>query len=186
MVTFLTSMTGLDLLFILIWVGSIIYGFMSGIVRQAIVISVIMICAVVSTWTAPIIANWTGQFAGVGQQRGIPLTYAIEYLLLVMIFLFISWRSYRQTRLAYSRTLDSIGGGILGFFAGLVAMSQLAAVVLVATEYQWGPIDGTREYLRYQLVTTPFLPFVADYFGPLTSSIRGWLPIEVEDCARCF
>jgi hypothetical protein len=186
MIEFMTSMTGLDLLFVLIWVGATIYGFTTGIVRQIIVIACILISAVVSTWVSPLLATWTGQFAGVGTQRGIPLTYAGMYLILVLVMLLVSWRSYRQTRLAYSRTFDLIGGGILGFFAGLVAMTQLAAVVLIATEYPWGPLDGTREYLRYQLVSTPFLPLVADFFGPVTSSIRSWLPIEIEECPRCF
>jgi uncharacterized membrane protein required for colicin V production len=187
MIDFLAAMTGLDFLFVVVWVGSTIYGAASGVVRQALVICCILIAAVLASAIAPVVANWTGPFSGVTRDHGIPLTYAALYFILLFILLVLRWRSYHETRLSYTRRLDVIGGTVLGFIAGVVAVAQLVGVLLVATEYEWGYVDGTRTYLRLQLETTPFVPLLAEIFSPITASVKGWLPFFPSDsCTRCL
>jgi uncharacterized membrane protein required for colicin V production len=184
---FVRQMTALDVLFIMLWVGAIILGIATGVIRQLMLIISLIIGALIAAGLAIPLSHWTGPFTGTNRESALPATYAVLVVLSVALVYFFSTRVYPETRLGQYLVIDRVGGAILGFVTGLIAVAILVGVVAVLTSQEWAVLDSTRTNMRAQLTTTPFLPLVATTFPLVTESVANILPLPMRDlCAHCL
>lgn len=187
MIDFLTRMTALDVLFMLLWLAAIGYGVVSGIVRQVFLIGSVSAGIVVGNALSLPVSEWVGAVSGFGTMNAIPFTYGFLVIMIAVLVFVATERIYSVTALTGLELVDAIVGGILGFVAGLVVIAEITGILLIITEGHWAILDGMRAYLRLELQSTPFLPLIADTFGIVTSAIEYFLPLAVEEaCERCL
>ncbi len=184
---FVRQMTALDVLFILLWIGAVLLGLATGVIRQLILIISLMIGALVGAVLAGPTSAWTGPFTGTTRDAALPATYAVLVIIFIGLIYAFSTRIYPETRLGQYFVIDRFGGAILGFVTGLVAIAILVGMLAVLTSHEWMFLEGTRTNMRAQLTTTPFLPLIATTFPLVTQTIAGTLPVPIKDiCERCL
>ncbi|MBM2812312.1 MAG: hypothetical protein HW416_3071 [Chloroflexi bacterium] len=176
MLTFISHMTTLDVVFIIVWIVAIVWGVRTGIIRQVFALGSILVAAVMGSALARPASDWTGSISGAGRTAILPWTYAFIVALVVLIFYVITLKTYPVTRLANHTVIDRVSGGVMGFFVGLVGITQTVAILLMLTNGSWAIFDGARVAVRAQLGETPFLPLVAETFSIITSAIENLLP----------
>lgn len=184
---FLRQMTPVDGLLIVVWLGFIIAGSILGFVRQLFGFGATAVAIVgggpVATWAS----QFTGAFSTFGQARALPVTYAVIVVATAALIFLVTCRSYPGTRIGLSDLGERIVGGLLGSVLGLIWVAEITGILLMAVQYNWVAMDATRAFVKGQMLSTPFLPLVADMFGILTSTIRQLLPWPVaEICPRCL
>lgn len=184
---FLRQMTPVDALLIIIVIGFIIAGSLLGVIRQLFGFAATAVAIVgggpVATWAS----QFTGVFSTFGQARALPLTYAGIVVLTAAVIFFVTCRSYPVTRIGLPEVGERIVGGLLGFVLGLIWMAEVTGILLMAVQYNWVVMDATRDFVKEQMLSTPFLPLVADLFGMITTAVRLLLPWPVaEICPRCL
>lgn len=176
MIEFLTQMTALDLLFIVLWIAIILFGISTGIIRQLIVLGAILMGMIVGSLVAVPASQGTGIVSGLGAQRALPFTYSFIVIAVAVVVYILAHQSYPHTRLARRERTDRIGGALLGFVVGLITITELVAMLLFMTDGQWAVLEGTRASVRAQIQTTPFLPLVASTFPFAQSLVDALLP----------
>lgn len=174
--SFVVRLTALDLLLALMWLAAIIYGWVSGVVRQLLVLGAILLGVVIGWTLAWDAAFWLGLVSGLEQRRLLPLTYTIITIAVAAIVYFLMTRAYSRTRLAGRKGLDQWGGGLLGLIIGLFALTELVAMLLMLTGVEWLLIDIVRVNLRLQLDNSPVLPLLRDLFPQVTAVVDALLP----------
>jgi uncharacterized membrane protein required for colicin V production len=187
MIEFLSAMTALDFLLILVWVGVIFYGIRAGMVKVLFLIAAVVVGALGGAALARPLSTFTGPWAGVSADRGLPVTYfALALLIMTTIFVLLIL-TYRKTNVTRNVYLEGVLGAGVGFLGGLVLVTQLTGMTLVVTNEQWAYMDGARTNVRLEMQNTPFLPLLADTFPNVTKAIEGWLPVSTDDsCPRCL
>jgi uncharacterized membrane protein required for colicin V production len=184
---FLRQMTALDVLFVLFWVGAVVYGVRTGVIRQLIWIIALFMGALVGALIAGPASVWGGIATGSTRSAALPGTYAVVVILITLAIYFIAVKVYPETRLGRYEMIDRITGGILGFMSGLVGISVMVGVLIVATSAPWPVLDETRASIRLQLASTPFLPLIATSFPLVTQLIGNSLPVSPKEvCERCL
>jgi uncharacterized membrane protein required for colicin V production len=187
MIEFLSRMTALDVVFILLWLTAIGYGAISGIIRQVFFVGSITAGIAVASALSPLAGDWVGAVSGFGTVNAIPFTYSFLVVFIAILVFVTTERVYPATALEGLEIADRIVGGLLGFVAGLVTIAELTGILLIITEGRWAIFDGMRAYLRLELQATPFLPLIADTFGIVTSAIKSFLPLPIEEaCEHCL
>ena len=174
--SFVVRLTALDLLLVLVWLAAIVFGWISGIVRQLLVLAAIVLGAVIGLTLAWDAAYWTGLVSGLEQRRLHPLLYAIITIAVAAVLYYLTTRAYPHTRLAGRKTLDQWGGGLLGLTVGLLVVMLLAAVLRMLTGVEWLLLDIVRINLRLQLENSPILPLLQDLFPPVSALVGALLP----------
>ncbi len=184
---FIRQMTALDVLFVLLWLGAVVLGIATGVIRQLILIISLLVGGLVGAILTLPTANFTGPFTGSTRDAALPATYFILVIVSVTAIYFFSTRIYPETRLGKYWLIDRLGGVVLGFVTGLIAISLLVGMLLILTSREWASMESTRTNMRAQLTTTPFLPVVAATFPLVTQTIANTLPLPIKDmCERCL
>ncbi len=130
---------------------------------------------------------WTGPFTGTTRDAALPGTYVVLVIIFIALIYAFSTRIYPETRLGQYFVIDRVGGAILGFVTGLVAIAVIVGMLAVLTSQEWVVLDGTRANVRGQLTTTPFLPLIATTFPLVTQTVASTLPIQIKDiCEHCL
>jgi hypothetical protein len=107
-------------------------------------------------------------------------------LISIVVFV-IAIKIYPETKLGRYFVVDKVAGAVLGFMAGLIAISVLVGILAVLTSLPWAVMDDVRSNIRLQLASTPFLPLVAASFPLITQMIANSLPVPIKEvCERCL
>lgn len=184
---FIRQMTALDVLLILVWLGIFIYGIATGVIRQLILIVSLLLGALVGALVAGPASVWGAIATASTREAALPATYAIMVVLITLLIFSFGMRVYPETRLGRYVMIDHVGGAILGFVAGLISISMIVGILLVLVSQPWVVLDETRNNIRLQLASTPFLPLIAATFPLVTQMIANSLPVPVKDiCERCL
>ena len=173
----LSRMTALDILLIGLWLAAIWFGWNSGILRQLFLLGSVLAGGIIASTVVYGVSYWTGLVSGTGRERMLPFTYALLIVLVAAVIFLLTVRSYPQTRLMRHKGPDHLVGALLGFMVGLIAVDLAAGILLMTTSEPWLVFDGARISIRQQLDSTPFIPFVAQAFSPVTSVVRNLLPV---------
>lgn len=173
---FLNQMGALDLIMILLWIGCMVFGYFTGIFRQMFVSGGILVGAVLASAIAPALSFWTGVVSGFGTAAAFPATYSFLMLVIAALFWILTSRTYPSTGLVGHQGIDRAGGTFIGFVTGLIAVTQLTAMLMLLTDGSWPIMDGSRAALRQQLETTPFLPLVISAYPHITALIQALIP----------
>ncbi len=174
---FLRRMTALDVLLILLWAAAAVFGWNSGILRQLFLLGSVLAGGVIASALVSQASYWTGVVSGAGRERMLPFTYMLLIVSVAAVIFLLTVRSYPHTRLARFAGADRVIGALLGFVVGLVAVNLVTGILLITTNESWIVLDGARVNIRQQLDGTPFLPLVAELFGPISSIVRNLLPV---------
>jgi hypothetical protein len=184
---FLRQMTALDVLFILLWIGVMIYGISAGVIRALILIISLLFGAIIGALVAGPASVWGGIATAQTRNVALPGTYTIVVILITLAIFFFATKVFPETKLGRYYVVDKVSGAILGFAAGLMAVSVLVGILIVITSQPWAVLDDTRSNIRLQLASTPFLPLVASSFPLITQMIANSLPIPIKEvCERCL
>jgi uncharacterized membrane protein required for colicin V production len=184
---FVRQMSALDVLFILLWIGIVIYGVSSGVIRQLTLIASLLVGALLAGLAAGPTSVWTAVLISSTRNVALPTTYAILLIFFVVAFYVAIIRVYPETRLGKYYVIDKAGGGVLGFLSGLLLISILVGMLAVLTSQPWIQFEDTRANLRLQLTSTPFLPAVAASFPLITQLVASSLPLPIKElCERCL
>lgn len=175
--SFVVRVTALDLLLALMWLAAIIYGWISGVVRQLLVLGAILLGVVIGWTLAWDAAFWLGLVSGLEQRRLLPLTYTIITIAVAAVVYFLMTRAYSRTRLAGRKGLDQWGGGLLGLIVGLLSVMLLAGMLDRLTRVEWLLLDITRVNLRLQMDNTPFVPLLRELLPPVSTLVDSLLPL---------
>jgi undecaprenyl pyrophosphate phosphatase UppP len=172
----LGRMTALDILLIALWVGAIVFGWNSGILRQLFLLGSVLAAGIIASTIVYGASYWTGVLSGVGRERMLPFTYTLLIALVTAIIFLLTVRSYPHTKLVSHHRPDQVIGAVLGFVVGLVAVNLMTGILTLTTSETWMVLDGARVNIRQQLESTPFLPLVAGTFPQVSSIVRNLLP----------
>jgi uncharacterized membrane protein required for colicin V production len=175
-VSFISQMTALDVILILLWLTFLGWGAVSGVIRQVLVLGSILVGAVLGSALARPASEWTGAITGAGRVTMLPFTYVFIVVLMGLVLYVLTLKTYPVTGLGRHPALDHISGAVMGFIVGLIAVSQLVAMLIMLTNGQWAIFDGARVAVKSQLESTPFIPLIADTFPWVTSAIENLLP----------
>jgi Colicin V production protein len=175
-IEFLGRMTALDILFVVLWVAAVVFGWNSGILRQLFLLGSVLAAGIIANAVVFEASYWTGVISGVGREHSLPFTYALLFVLVAAVIFLLTVRSYPQTRLLRHQGPDHIVGALLGFVIGLLAVNLLAGILLLITNESWMVIDGARVSIRQQLESGPFIPLVAATFPQVNSIVHNLLP----------
>jgi uncharacterized membrane protein required for colicin V production len=173
---FLSRMTALDVLLLLLWVGAVVFGWNSGILRQLFLLGSILAGGLIASTIVYGASYWTGVVSGVGSERMLPFTYTLLVVLVAALIFLLTVRSYPHTRLVRYRPPDRVVGALLGFVVGLLAVNLIAGILLLTTNEPWLLLDGARANIRQELDSSPFIPLVAGTFPQVSSIVRSLLP----------
>lgn len=176
-IEFLRRMTALDVLLVLLWVAAVVFGWNSGILRQLFLLGSVLAGGIIASALANQASYWTGVVSGAGRERMLPFTYALLIMLVAALIFLLTVRSYPYTRLARFKGPDRVVGALLGFVVGLLAVNLVAGLLLLTTNETWLVLDGARVSIRQRLESTPFLPLIAEMFGPVNAIVRNLLPV---------
>src|SRR5436305_3748441 len=147
---FIERLTALDVLFILLWLAIIVYGFTTGPVRQLFMIGSILVGMLLGGALAGPLSIWTGPMSGVGREGILPFTWAVLVILIALVVYVLVIRSYPNTKFVRMPALDTVAGGIVGFFTGLLLISGLGAMIDMLTRGQWAILDAARVNIQAQ------------------------------------
>ena len=172
----LEQLTALDILFMLLWLAVVVYGFTTGTGRQLFMIGSILVGMLLGGALAGPLSVWTGPMSGVGKEGILPFTWAVLVVLISLVAYVLVVRSYPNTKFLRMSALDSVAGGIVGFFTGLLLISELGAMIDLLTRGQWPLLDAARVNIQTQITSGPLFPWIADAFPLLSDGLRQLAP----------
>jgi hypothetical protein len=175
-IEFLGRMTALDILLVALWVGAIIFGWNSGILRQLFLLGSVLAAGIVANAVTFEASYWVGVVSGAGREVMLPFTYTLLAVLIAGVIFLLTVRAYPYTRLARHQRPDRVVGAMLGFVVGLLAVNLVAGILMLTTNESWVALDGARQSIRQQLDSTPFLPLLATAFPHVSSIVQNLLP----------
>src|SRR5437879_3417142 len=98
-IEFLSRMTAVDILLVLLWVGAVVYGWNSGILRQLFLLGSVLAAGIIAATIVYGASYWTGVISGAGREHTLPFTYALLVILVTGVIFLLTVRSYPHTRL---------------------------------------------------------------------------------------
>jgi uncharacterized membrane protein required for colicin V production len=175
-VDFLAHMTALDLLLIVLWGCTVVWGLLTGVIRQALVLGALLAGMVFAAVLTPVTGSFVGAVVGMGPAAVRPAVYTFVFVATSVVIYAASLRSYPYTRLVRFPAADSVGGGFVGFATGLLGTSELVAILGLLTSEPWAILDGARAAVSLQLETTPFLPWMVGTFPHIAAAVDRLIP----------
>lgn len=172
----LSHMTALDVLLIILWGATAVWGLFSGIIRQAFVLGAVLSGIVLGAALGPSGSEFLAILAGMDVEAVRPFAYFFIVVGTAALFYLATRSVYPHTRLLGAPGLDSIGGGFIGLAGGLVGNMELANLLALITAGPWAILDGARASIHLQIETTPFLPWLASVFPHVATAIRALSP----------
>lgn len=175
-------MTGswLDLLLVLMLLTSIALGFHHGLIRQAFLLAAMYIATVLSAqYYSHISALLVRSFPSTTQAIADSIAFVLLATFLTIGLTWLTWRSFRGTRLPAAIILDNMGGAILGSIIGLFVISLTLMVARYAVELPWP--DGSS--VRFAINTGLSNSILQDAFStplPIVQSLlQPWVPAGI-------
>ncbi len=168
-------MTGswLDILLVLMLVTSIALGFHHGLVRQGFLVMYIATVAAARYYTYGsdlLIRTFPSTTRAISDS----IAFVLMATFLTIILTWMTWRSFRETRLPAAIVVDNMGGAILGSVIGLFVISLTLMLVRYTVEAPWADTSsvkfalytGLANSILQNVFSTP-LPIVQSILHPL-------------------
>jgi uncharacterized membrane protein required for colicin V production len=175
-IEFIERLNALDILLILLWLGAVVYGVTTGVVRQFFMIGSMLVGAVIGAVLAAPLSIWTGPMSGAGREAILPFTFSVLVILSALVVYILVIRSYPHTRLVRTPALDGFLGGIAGVVTGVIVVSLAAVMLDITTRGQWAVLEGARANVQAQLTNGPLVPWISSTFPLLAEGIARVVP----------
>jgi uncharacterized membrane protein required for colicin V production len=133
------TISWLDVLMVLVLVGSMAFGLRQGLLRQLILLLAFYLGIVVAanyySQTGELLVNSVAPSASIEMARIVAFVALFVIVTFVLIVAF--WTAYRQTKLPTAYMLDEVAGTVLGAVGGLVLVNLILAVGWQILETPW-------------------------------------------------
>src|SRR4051794_5498927 len=170
----------LDILMILVWLGFILLGALSGTVRQVLMLVALYAASIMAGTLYSFIAGAIKLAAGqmVTQQL-------LESVLLIVLFVVIAVLFYLGLTSVYSdtrpvgrsaRLADTVLGSLLGVAAGMLCVVALYGALAFLVQPRWPTSQLTRDTLLDQVNSSVLQPVLADKLPVAYVALRPWFP----------
>jgi uncharacterized membrane protein required for colicin V production len=167
-----------DIAIILVLMSGMILGFSQGMIRQLIGLGVLYIAAVLATQYYPPLAHWLNMILKSNAPMraidgiaffsvAIPVTLVLNYL---------SYDTYKTTRLQMFPVLDRFGGLLLGLVSIIVIISLTVPIFIFMLNEPWVSNDTLRIAMRDSIQSSQLAKYSELIKPPLVSIISPWLP----------
>lgn len=176
LIDFLSHMTALDLLLTALWAGTVLWGLLTGVIRQAFVLGALLAGMVFGAAITPTSSRFAATVSGMDPSDVTPTVYTFVVVAAAVLVYTASLRSYPYTRLVRFPAADAIGGGFVGFTVGLIGVAEIVAALRLLTTQPWAILDGVRADINLQLTSTPFLPWLFSAFPQVAAAVASLLP----------
>lgn len=169
-------MTALDLLLIALWACTILWGLLTGVIRQSFVLGALLAGMVLGAMLTPISSDFAASVSGMEPRAVAPVVYTFIAAATTVLLYTASLKSYPYTRLIQFPGADRMGGGIVAFSVGLIGTAEVGTLLRLLTSHPWALADGARASVSIQLEATPFLPWVYSSFPHVTAAVVSLVP----------
>ncbi|MBI4492119.1 MAG: CvpA family protein [Chloroflexi bacterium] len=169
----------LDPLLGFLWIGCVLYGAGSGLIRQLFLLGAVYGGLIVALQGSELMAQGA---AATGGPRGMSYVYPVSFLLClvatVVLVTLLSYYSYPTTWLATRRWLDHLGGTLLAALWGMV----LVAGLLIALQYFTVPgvwpkaQEELRLTVELSLQDSQLKPLLFERVPLLRQAVSPWIP----------
>ena len=174
-----TTVSWLDVVMVLMLVGSIGFGFHQGLLRQLVLLLAIYVATVAA-------AQYYEQFTGVLLvyfTSSVEVDRAVSFLTLTVAFTLMStwliWSAYRQTKLPSVVMLDEVGGATLGGLIGVFVIGLTLSLTQYATQAPWPDGNPVKELLHTGLVNSSLDVLFRSSLPLIQAAIHPWLPAGI-------
>jgi uncharacterized membrane protein required for colicin V production len=175
------TISWLDVLMVLVLLGSMAFGLRQGLLRQLILLLALYLGVVVA-------ANYYAQ-AGelivntVAPSASVEMARIVAFVALFVIFTFVLvvgfWTAYRQTKLPTAYMLDEVGGTVLGAVAGIILINLLLVIGWQILETPWPDGVGFTSFLQAGLVESSLKEAFRVPMPLIQAALRPLIPADV-------
>ena len=176
MISFLSQMTALDIVFLILWVLIIIYGVYSGVIRQVLLFGSVLVGMALASAFALQTTDALNLMLHGRREDLLPFVYVFLVFFLAALVNVATHFAFPGRLISQRPLLDRLTGAAGGFLAGLLIVMELASLLSILTQSPWSIMDGARSSIRLQLDTTPFIPLLINLFPFVQSLIEKLTP----------
>jgi uncharacterized membrane protein required for colicin V production len=175
------TISWLDIVMVLVLLGSMAFGLRQGMLRQLILLLSIYLGTVVAANYYPQVGDFLVSTIATSASVEMAGIVAFVALLIVCTFVLIAafWSAYRQTKLPSSYMLDEVGGTVLGALVGIVLVNLLLAVAWQVLETPWPDGIGFTAFLQSGLVESSLKGAFSVPMPLIQASLRPLIPADV-------
>jgi len=167
-----------DVLIALALIGSVIYGFLRGLVRMLLSLAVLYIAAVLAMAFYELIGERMNYLSG--GQLTLTVSQGIAFLLiLVLTTLIVNFalsRAFKDTNLPGIRQIDQLGGLVIGFVLFAVWIGLILVGVLYVLNTPGAGSDALRANILGYASTSRLVPIFYQFLPIVLATLRPWIP----------
>jgi uncharacterized membrane protein required for colicin V production len=175
------TISWLDILMVLVLMGSMAFGLRQGLLRHLILLLALYLGVVVAAnyyaQGGELLVNTVAPSASVEMARIVAFVALFVIVTFVLIVAF--WRAYRQTKLPTTYMLDEAGGTLLGAVAGIVLINLLLAISWQILETPWPDGIGFTSFLQAGLVESSLKEAFSVPMPLIQAALRPLIPADV-------
>jgi len=172
----LSTVSWIDLVMVLVLVGSIGFGFHQGLLRQAVLLAAIYIATILSSQYYEQAAEWMAVYLATDLEMDRVISFALLYVAFTVVATWLIWSAYQQTRLPSVVMLDEAGGAALGGIIGVFVIGLTLTLAQYAAQAPWPAGGPVKELLHMGLVNSALDEFFRSAVPIIQAVIRPWLP----------
>lgn len=170
----------LDVVMVLIVVGSIAFGFRQGLIRQLSLFISGYIATVLSAQYHGVLARLlVDLFDAKNPEIARIVAFVMLLILFTVVVTWIVWTAYRETKLPTVVVLDHVGGAMLGVIIGLAAASLTLVLARYALDIPWGEGSQIRYLLHTGVLNSAFQEVFISPLPLIHALLRPWLPAGI-------
>lgn len=168
-------MTIIDIIYILLLIGALLWGFKIALVRQLIGIAALYIALVIAALSNE---STSTALQGLFRNMSLDALYATSFVLIVAVVTLtlygLSYIIYHQTYINSLGIWDNVLGGFLGLIHGAILIGMIILFMRFAFFIDWGPSNGARDFLRVSLQSSLLTPLFSQLSTILVDTLKPW------------
>ena len=171
----------LDFLLVVLWAGIIAWGVRTGLIRQfAVLLGTYVGAIVAGQGYQPFGYLLTAFGPGLGMLQATQwIAYTVLFFLVLAAITLGSYIIYRHTQLAGESRVDTIGGGVLAAFWGLLLLMEMDAILSLFALVFWPDLQDLQLQVRLQVARSQMIALLEHLLPPLWALMSPWLPEAV-------
>lgn len=171
-----TTISWIDLVMVLMLVGSIGFGFHQGLLRQLVLLGALYIATVLSAQYYEQFTDWLLVYFPGSQEVARVVAFLMMAAALTVLATWLIWSAYQQTKLPSVVMLDEAGGAALGGFIGIFVIGLSLSLAQYAVQAPWPVGAPVRDFLHAGLINSGLEDLFSTSVPLIQAVVRPWLP----------
>lgn len=170
------TISWIDLVMVLMLVGSIGFGFHQGLLRQIVLLLALYIATVLSAQYYEQFTDWLVLYFPSSLEVARVIAFLLLAVALTILATSLIWSAYEQTRLPSVVMLDEAGGAALGGLIGVFIIGLTLTLAHYAVQAPWPSGSPIKELLHTGLINSALEDMFSTSVPLIQAALRPWLP----------